>query len=314
MAERRAEKKQKMRNTLLAPILTAFVALLLILSNFLDSEMLRYQDNMYLSVVILHLLIFVLPCIFYCKLKGTGYVGKLNFKLFGPQKIVFLIFIFIAFICADMIFKLAQYSLNIYEPRLTHFDRYISSNISMLNTLYIVIAYAILPAIAEEFLFRGVMLTEYNDSGTGHINAAFLTALLYAMLYADFINFPIHFLNGIIFALTVYVTKSIFAPISLHLAYNLFVIFFEDYMMRLAAQASNLAFYVIIMLALVFIFSILAFGLAERIYYLYSIDIDEKPDPLSQGGALKRFSEAAISPSYLLCLILFFITVFGFKI
>jgi len=209
-----------------------------------------------------------------------------------------------------MIFKLAQYSLDIYEPRLTHFDRYISSNISVMNTFYVVIAYAILPAIAEEFLFRGVMLTEYKESGTGPMNAVFLTALLYAMLYADFINFPIHFINGVVFALTALVTKSILAPISLHLAYNLFVIFFEDYMMRLAAQASNLAFYVIIMLTIVFIFSILAFGLAERIYYLYSIDIEEKPYPLQQGGPMKRFSEAAISPSYLLCLVLFFISVF----
>jgi len=55
--------------------------------------------------------------------------------------------------------------------------------------------------------------------------------------------------------------------------------------------------------------------MAERIFYGYSIDIEEKPDiVISPGGPLKRFSEAAISPSYLLCLVLFFITVFGFRV
>lgn len=309
MPDSNSNEKQKMKTTLLAPILIAVIFFLLILSTFLDKEFLQYQDNLYLSVIILYLLLFVMPGIFFSKLKGTGYVDKLNFKVFGPNKFLFLIFIFLALVCGTIILKLFQYGMNIYSPQVTHFDRYLPT-VSLTNTnfLYVIIAYSILPAISEEFIFRGIMLTEYFKFGTGQVNTIFLTALLYAMSYFDFAQFPVHFITGLVFAMVVFVTQSLIASIVMHAVYNLFVIYIESYMMRLAGQSSNLLMYVFIMLTCVLIFVILAFGVAEKIYYTYSIETDDRPDTaVLNGSSMKRFAEAAIAPSYIVCLVLFII-------
>lgn len=303
------EVKQKMKNTLLAPILTTVVFLMLILSNFIDTKIIRYRDNLYLSVIILQLLIFIIPGIFYSKLKGPGYVNKLNFRLFGMNGVIFIAAIFLALICGDMIIKLAHYAIGIYRPQITHFDKYLQFSVNSTDApeiLYVILAYVLLPAISEEFLFRGIVLTEYNVSGAGSVNTVILTALLYAMLYFDFLNFPIHFLNGIVFGLAVFVTRSVMASIIMHAMYNLFGLFAETYMMRLASHTGNLTFYVFILITGIFIFTLFALGNAEKIYYGYSADIDEAPERyVMQGNIFKRFSEAAISPSYLICVILF---------
>lgn len=302
-----SNQNQKMKNTLLAPVLTAIVILLLIFSNFLDREILQYQDNLYLSVIILYLLILVMPGIFYSKLKGSGYIEKMNIRFFGLNKFIFLTAIFLAMICGTMILKLLQYSMNIYVPQITYFDRYLPSGaLNVTNPLYVILAYAILPAAAEEFIFRGIMLTEYATGKVGQVNSVFLTAILYAMSYFDFVQFPVHFLTGIVFAMAVLVTQSLIASFALHTMYNLFIIYTEDYMMRLAGQTGNILLYIFIMLTCVFAFTIIAFAGAEKIYYLYSIEKDDKPFPPAENtGVLKRFAEAAISPSYIICLIMF---------
>lgn len=301
-------QKQRMKNTLIAPILTGVILLLLILSNFIDRDILQYQDNLYLSVIILYLLILIMPGIFYSKLKGTGYVDKLNIKMFGLNKVPYLIFVFLAMASATMIFKLLQYGMGIYSVQITYFDRYLPSNpLTSANILYVIIAYAILPAICEEFIFRGILLTEYADCGTGQVNTIFLTAILYAMSYTDFAKFPVYFLTGFVFAMIVFVTQSLIASTIMHIIYNLFMIYVEDYMMRLASQAGNLLMYIFIMLACVLIFVIVAFGCAEKIYYTYSIEKENVPPyaDVTDTKPMKRFADAAIAPSYIICLILF---------
>ena len=301
-------KDTKMKNTKIAPLLAAVVSVLLILSTFLDREILQFQDNLYLSVIILYILVLVMPGIFYSKLKGAGYVEKLSFRVFGPNKIFFLIFIFFAMISGTMILKLFQYGMGIYMPEVTYFDRYLPSGTLMsTNVLYVILAFAVLPAVAEEFLFRGIILTEYAAGGAGQLNAMFLTALLYAMSYFDFVQFPVRFVIGLVFAMVLFVTQSLISSIALHILYNLFIIYTEDYMMRLAAQTGNLLMYIVIMFTCVLIFTIFAFGNAEKIYYRYSLEKSDIPYETSEGSAMKRFAEAGLSPSFLTCLGLFFV-------
>ena len=308
------ETNIKMKNTKIAPLLTAVVLVLLILTTFLDREILQFQDNLYLSVIILYILVLVMPGIFYGKLKGTGYVEKLNFRLFGPNKFLFLIFIFFAMICGTMILKLFQYGMGIYIPEVTYFDRYLpSGTLTETNILYVILAYAVLPAVSEEFLFRGIILTEYAEGGAGQINTLFLTALLYAMSYFDFVQFPVRFVIGLVFAMVVFVTQNLVASMALHTLYNLFIIYTENYMMRLAAQTGNLLMYIVIMLTCVLIFTIFAFGSAEKIYYRYSLEKLDVPYMTSEGSSMKRFAEAGLSPSFLTCLGLFFLAAIMLK-
>jgi len=302
-----SDSKQKVKNTASAPILTAVISGLLVLSTFIDREILQYQNNLYLSVIILYILILVMPGIFYSKLKGTGYVEKLNFRFAGPSKYFFVIFMFLAMICGAMILKLLQYGMSMYAPSITYFDRYLPAGILInTNPLYVILTYAILPAVTEEFVFRGILLTEYATGGVGQINAMFLTALLYGMSYFDFMQFPVRFVIGLVFAAVLFVTESIIASMTVHALYNLFIIYTEDYMMRLAGQTGNLLMYITIMMICAFVFVILAFGSAEKIYYRYGLEKTDAPYPVPKKGELmKMFAEAALKPSYLICGVIF---------
>ena len=285
------------------PILTAVISGLLILSTFIDREILQYQNNLYLSVIIMYILVLIMPGIFYSKLKGTGYSEKLNFRFAGPGKYFFVIFMFFAMIGGTMILKLLQYGMSMYAPVITYFDRYLPSGILInTNPLYVILTYAVLPSVAEEFIFRGILLTEYATGGTGQLNAMFLTAMLYGMSFFDFVQFPVRFVIGLAFAAIVFVTESIISAMIAHALYNLFIIYTEDYMMRLAGQTGNLLLYITIMLICVFVFMILALGNAEKIYYRYGLEKAEVPYPVpKKGGLMKIFADAALKPSYLIC-------------
>jgi membrane protease YdiL (CAAX protease family) len=329
-----------MKNTLSAPMLILVIFILLIAAAFFDSSLLKYRSNVYLSVIVLHMLVFILPSVFYCKLKETGYNEKLQFKLFAPRKFLFLIFIFISMLCVGLIIKIAQYNMGIYAPQLSVFDDFLPPGAAVsAGDIYIMLAYALFPAITEEFLFRSILITEYAESGVGLVNAVLLTSLLYGMLDGGFVNFFLKFINGLFLGFIFIVAESFFAVILIHFTYNLFVLFIENYIMRLTSQAGNPTFYIFIMISLALLFAIFALGKAERLYYMLSLERDvssnpdyiksaegesDEPDGDSENSreksrknsrwrnmrtrlyiTLKNFSFAAISPSYIACFLLF---------
>jgi membrane protease YdiL (CAAX protease family) len=103
------------------------------------------------------------------------------------------------------------------------YRNYTVSDGSPVPMLYLALAFAVFPAITEEFTFRGVILAEYESCGVGA--AVFFSAFYFAMLHFDIALFPVYFAGGLILALSAYVTRSILAPIVIHTANNLFALF-----------------------------------------------------------------------------------------
>ncbi len=78
---------------------------------------------------------------------------------------------------------------------------------------------AIVPAFAEECLFRGAVLSALLSHGT-RITAGILTTLLFTLLHGNLAALPAHLLLGA--ALTILMLRSgrLYAPILMHFAYN----------------------------------------------------------------------------------------------
>lgn len=86
-----------------------------------------------------------------------------------------------------------------------------------------VIAFAIVPAVVEEFVFRGVIfkaLSKKNVRG-----AVIVSGLFFALLHFSLGSVIYGFLFGVIFAWVYYVTDDIFYPIAMHMTFNTINVF-----------------------------------------------------------------------------------------
>ncbi|MGL5346312.1 MAG: ABC transporter permease subunit/CPBP intramembrane protease [Peptostreptococcaceae bacterium] len=79
---------------------------------------------------------------------------------------------------------------------------------------------AVMPAICEEMLFRGFILTSFNKSKKYPQRAIFFSALLFGFMHIDFIRIVPTTILGIILAYSVYKSGSIFVAMIMHFLNN----------------------------------------------------------------------------------------------
>ena len=81
-----------------------------------------------------------------------------------------------------------------------------------------VLTMAALPAVCEELLFRGVGMAAWEGRGTRR--AILVTALLFALMHANLLGFPVYMLIGVVSAWLVYALDTLYAGIVFHTVYN----------------------------------------------------------------------------------------------
>ena len=92
-------------------------------------------------------------------------------------------------------------------------------------TLYLVL-YAILPAICEELVFRGVIFNGLRKNFSD-VFAVVFSGLLFALMHGSITQFIYPFCMGIIFAIIVLRTGSVLCSMIVHMVNNIFVIVFS---------------------------------------------------------------------------------------
>jgi membrane protease YdiL (CAAX protease family) len=175
---------------------------------------------------------------------------------------------------------------------------------TLTNVLYIITAFAVLPAVTEEFAFRAVILTEYNGSGLGAAWSVILCSVLYSFISFRPDMLLLYIFIGVILSVTVYVTRSAFAAIIVHLLYNMFNIFFEGYILRLVRLPENLTLTSFLVISLFLLMLVFMLGEAERLYHNDGLTLgeDDNDEKHIKTGGLHNLGEAAISPALLLCI------------
>lgn len=300
----------KIKPTIAAPALVFIIYAALLLSRAINLDTMLNSTDPYLAAVVVQLLIFILPTLFFCTLRGGGYAGKLRLRPFAPRAIPFVIVASVLLILVSCATKLAVFSLFGKTLGVDEgagiYNNYTIGNGSPVPMLYLALAFAIIPAITEEFTFRGVILAEYESCGVGA--AVFFSAFYFAMLHFDIALFPVYFAGGLILALSAYVTRSVIAPIVIHTANNLFALFLEEYIWRSILQPRNIVIFTFITILLLLIFMSFLFGEAGRLYKIYGkagADSSYVLPPAERTGALEAF----VSPLFMMCFVLYIIIV-----
>jgi membrane protease YdiL (CAAX protease family) len=93
-----------------------------------------------------------------------------------------------------------------------------------LNIYFAILTFAILPAVIEETLFRGYLLSNDSRVNTSETNNLFVSSILFALLHFNPIFLPQYLILGLILGNNYMKTKNLFQCILLHLLNNLFII------------------------------------------------------------------------------------------
>ncbi len=109
--------------------------------------------------------------------------------------------------------------LNIFSTQVS--ENYVSDMLMdmMRNPFaYNLFIVAILPCLIEEFVFRGILFHSYREKGI--LKAAFVSGLLFGLLHLNLNQFSYGFVLGVIFALLIEATGTIWSSILFHFVVN----------------------------------------------------------------------------------------------
>ena len=99
----------------------------------------------------------------------------------------------------------------------------------LLVNLFII---AVLPAIGEEFFFRGILQRLFKDWTKNIHISIFITAFLFSAVHMQFFTFLPRFLLGLLFGYLLFWSKNIWLPVFAHFVNNAIAVlvyyFIED--------------------------------------------------------------------------------------
>ena len=261
-------KNNKRLNIFLSPMTVVLATyILLLISKFIDLTLLN-RDNEYMIVIILQLMIFILPGALWCRFNGEKYIKRLRIRMFSADTVVIIVCAAFAMISGGLLLSMLFGGVKSLSDNFTLYNTFISRQSGTVgNTLYLVLAYAVLPAICEEFIYRGILCSEYERGGA--LRAGIISSLFFALLHFSLGNFPVYLFCGAVLCLVLYATRSVFAAMAVHFLYNLFGLFGEPYLGRLYILSGDAKLLVIVSIA-VFLTSTALFCMeASRLYRKY---------------------------------------------
>ena len=311
------------KRSITAPLAVLAVFILLILTRFLEGELLT-RENEYVAIIVLQLLIFMLPATIYIKLTA-GNTSELRLAPFGLGHLLLIISAIVMISTGSLLIRYYTAGYSALSENYDLYGVFISKNNGGVgDTLYLILAYAALPAICEETVFRGLLCAEYQHRSS--FSAIFMSALFFAMIHFDTENFLSLFFAGVVLALTLYATRSLLAPIVVHFCQNLLSVFGRP-VIQTVYDLGGEKLFIFIVTALALLFAFIFCSEASRLYRSYSkqnlpsnyreLDTKETSDSPTQWDEFaKRFPRlsatlgALFSPTALLCYVIYTIAIF----
>lgn len=240
---------------------------LLLISKFIDVTLLN-RDNEYMSVIILQMMIFLLPAAVWCMLKGENYIKNLRLSLPRADTFFLIVCASLVMMTGGILLAIVFHGLDGLSSNFSLYGTFISKKDgSVANTLYLILAYAALPAVCEEFLFRGILCHEYESKGV--FRAIALSSLFFALLHFNIQNLIVYLFCGAVLALVLYATRSLWGAVIAHFLYNLFGVFGQPYIATLYRLTEDSRLLVMIVGIVFFLSAALFCSLASRLYKKY---------------------------------------------
>lgn len=253
-----------------APLLLCGISMLLGLLAFIIDKFLFPFSAELLSPVLCQILILILPSYLYLSAAApersfTDNIKSLRVCGFRAENIFFLIFATAFMICSSFTLDALFGGVYLAADGFTLMGIITAGESEYsVSTPYLVICYAIVPAIAEEIFFRGIIFKEFEKRG--FVFATVISSLIYAVLAYNPGQIPAALVSGAIFAAALSVTGSLSACILMHLIYNAYGLFLQPNLSQYLISSQNNTLLVTVLLLALTATAALFFGELARIY------------------------------------------------
>lgn len=300
---------KRFKSSGVAPILILFVFVMTILTRVFNLTSGQTADEIFAKTIVAQLVIFALPALFYCRTRDDNYFSNIPVNAMIPSRTLFLLYTLVVLVLGSMIIQFAVSAIGGSQYGVSTTGQELSQISEQSGFVYVFLALGLVPAICEEFVFRGILLHEYR--AYGKFCAITISSLAFAMLHFSISGFLSYFFCGIVLGISFYVTQNLFITILLHLVSNLFSIYAVPLVsqMILGSGSMTLSLFVIVV---VFLLALtLSLREASIVYWEYAVgDATMKKDPKEKKGRTRGIyavSEVFLSPVFIVCVLLFMI-------
>ena len=287
----------------LPPLLVLLTFLLLLISRPIDAALLDRSSET-IGVILLQLLIFVLPAILYSRIKGERFASRIRIKMPRMEHLWFLFCMLAVMITGSLLACILTGGISSLTGSFTLYNTFTAqSDGGVMDTVAILLAYAVLPAFGEELIFRSYLCAEYEHLGVG-VSIA-VSTVLFAMLHFTLPLLLAYLFLGALLAAALYATRSFFAVLLLHTLYNVFCLFGQPYLSAFYLHAGSNDIFLFCLITLFLLFSAFAAGEARKIYHVYAIEnqSSDYTTPTSLRALPKRLARALATPTAAVCLV-----------
>ena len=265
-----SDTKEKKTVVLTPTTLVLCTYVLLLLSKIADVTLIN-RENEYYSVVILQLMIFLLPGALWCRFNGEGYMKGLRLRLPKPNSILLIVSSALLMISGGLMLSTLLGGLDTLSQNFSLYDTFVSkTDGSIPSNMYLLVAYAIIPAICEEFVFRGILCYEYENGGV--LRAVIFSSVFFAMLHFNPVNILVYLFSGAVWAMVLDSSRSLIGAILAHLLYNLFGLFGQPYMNLLYRSTGSTNFFLFLVMFCFLLSAAVFCHEASRLYKKYLYD------------------------------------------
>ncbi|MBQ7836571.1 MAG: CPBP family intramembrane metalloprotease [Clostridia bacterium] len=287
-----------------APALIIFIMALTCAAGFVDIKSISGASNPMLTITVLQLVIIGIPSVFFCLLRGHDYSKKLRLRFIPARHVTMTVYSLVFTVFGSMALSLMMYRL--FPDAYDTGNAFVSyTAVETGGAIYAAVTLALVPAILEEFLFRGIISAEYSTYGAA--TSIIMSSVMFAMLHMSFVKLPIYLFTGVILALTAAVSDSIISSMLVHGLNNIFVLFLEPYLYKIAAKSdSGLALMMFMVTALMLLFAVLFFMKAERLYGDRAYANEDAPlIRKRKDNEYPHMVQALISPTFIILAVFF---------
>lgn len=165
-----------------------------------------------------------------------------------------------------------------------------------IGNLRLIFCYALLPAVCEEFVFRGLVCFEYR--GGGIVRSIIISSLLFGMLHLELELLPVYIVSGIVLCLVLYATHSLIACVVVHLLYNIFAIYIQPYLSSFYLTTASRALFLILLVATLLVAAAMFCLSASRLYGHYQRSSMPERDHCTDPAARSVEVDMRTSPDY----------------
>ena len=283
-----------------APFLAIFVYLLTLCAEHILSTLDMGVNSYLLASGGIQLCTYLLPLLLYGLLFGGISPKRMRFQPPVAKSVPTAILLTVILLLGSALISMLTIRLGISPPTENTF-----SGIAAPNAL-ILLVFAIIPAVCEEIVFRGVILNSFELCGTAP--AIIGTSLLFAFAHMSLENLPLYFFASVVLCFATYISRSIWSAIIIHSLYNVLAIGLGGYISGVAAHLESFSLLFIVMLFLLWIFVIVALTESSRVYRTYAeknYDSGYTPQKLSSAGRLKASASVYFSLPFLLAVLIY---------